>query len=111
MVTRPEDIYPALSEAYNAGDFEALVSIELDLRQPGELAVVIEQTQCLLVGRFALGDVNSTCRVLARRAAGLVNRERATSQGRIARRAGIAPGQSLPPDRGRRSADGDSARS
>ena len=27
MVMRPEDIYPALSEAYNAGDFEALVSL------------------------------------------------------------------------------------
>ena len=27
MVTRPEDIYPALSEAYNAGDLEALVSL------------------------------------------------------------------------------------
>jgi ketosteroid isomerase-like protein len=27
MMTRPEDIYPALSEAYNAGDFEALVSL------------------------------------------------------------------------------------
>ena len=27
MVTRPEDIYPTLSEAYNAGDLEALVSL------------------------------------------------------------------------------------
>jgi uncharacterized protein (TIGR02246 family) len=27
MVTRPGDIYPALSEAYNAGDLEALVSL------------------------------------------------------------------------------------
>ena len=27
MVTRPEDLYPALSEAYNAGDLEALVSL------------------------------------------------------------------------------------
>ena len=27
MVTRPEEIYPALSEAYNAGDLEALVSL------------------------------------------------------------------------------------
>jgi len=27
MVTQPEDIYPALSEAYNAGDLEALVSL------------------------------------------------------------------------------------
>jgi hypothetical protein len=54
MVTRPEDIYPALSEAYNAGDFEALVSIELDLRQPGELAVVIEQTQGCSSGGPAL---------------------------------------------------------
>jgi uncharacterized protein (TIGR02246 family) len=27
MVKRPEDIYPALSEAYNAGDLEALVSL------------------------------------------------------------------------------------
>src|SRR5579885_1536339 len=27
MVTRPEDIYPALSEAYNAGDLEALLSL------------------------------------------------------------------------------------
>ena len=26
-MVRPEDIYPALSEAYNAGDFEALVSL------------------------------------------------------------------------------------
>ena len=27
MVTRPEDLYPALSEAYNAGNLEALVSL------------------------------------------------------------------------------------
>src|SRR5215472_13697544 len=27
MVTRPEDIYPALSGAYNAGDLDALVSL------------------------------------------------------------------------------------
>jgi ketosteroid isomerase-like protein len=27
MVSRPEDIYPALSEAYNTGDLEALVSL------------------------------------------------------------------------------------
>jgi ketosteroid isomerase-like protein len=27
MVTRPEDLYPALSEAYNAGDLDALVSL------------------------------------------------------------------------------------
>ena len=27
MVTRPEDLYPALSEAYNTGDLEALVSL------------------------------------------------------------------------------------
>jgi hypothetical protein len=27
MVIRPEDIYAALSEAYNAGDLEALVSL------------------------------------------------------------------------------------
>ena len=27
MVTQPEDIYPALCEAYNAGDLEALVSL------------------------------------------------------------------------------------
>jgi ketosteroid isomerase-like protein len=27
MMTRPEDIYPALSEAYNAGDLETLVSL------------------------------------------------------------------------------------
>jgi len=26
MVTRPEELYPALSEAYNAGDLEAVVS-------------------------------------------------------------------------------------
>jgi hypothetical protein len=29
--------------------------IELDRRQPSELAVVIEQTQCLLAGRLGLG--------------------------------------------------------
>ena len=27
MVIRPEDIYAALSEAYNAGDLEAMVSL------------------------------------------------------------------------------------
>jgi uncharacterized protein (TIGR02246 family) len=27
MVTRPEDLYPALSEAYNAGDLEAMLSL------------------------------------------------------------------------------------
>ena len=27
MVTRPEDLYPALSEAYNAGDLEAVLSL------------------------------------------------------------------------------------
>jgi ketosteroid isomerase-like protein len=27
MATRPEDLYPALSEAYNAGDLEALLSV------------------------------------------------------------------------------------
>jgi len=27
MVTQPEDIFPALSEAYNAGDLKALVSL------------------------------------------------------------------------------------
>ena len=27
MVARPEDLYPALSEAYNAGDLEALVAL------------------------------------------------------------------------------------
>ena len=27
MVARPEDLYPALIEAYNAGDLEALVSL------------------------------------------------------------------------------------
>src|ERR1700682_1689361 len=27
MVTRPEDLYPALGEAYNAGDLEALLSL------------------------------------------------------------------------------------
>jgi ketosteroid isomerase-like protein len=27
MVTRPEDLHPALSEAYNAGDFEAMLSL------------------------------------------------------------------------------------
>lgn len=27
MVTRPEDLHPALSEAYNAGDLEALLSL------------------------------------------------------------------------------------
>ena len=27
MMTRPEDVYPALCEAYNAGDLDALVSL------------------------------------------------------------------------------------
>ncbi len=27
MVTRPEDLHPALSEAYNAGDLEAMLSL------------------------------------------------------------------------------------
>ena len=27
MMTRPEDLYPALSEAYNAGDLEAVLSL------------------------------------------------------------------------------------
>ncbi len=27
MVTRPEDLHPALSEAYNAGDLEAILSL------------------------------------------------------------------------------------
>ena len=27
MVARPEDLYPALSEAYNAGDLEAVLSL------------------------------------------------------------------------------------
>jgi ketosteroid isomerase-like protein len=27
MLTRPEDVYPALSEAYNAGDLEAMLSL------------------------------------------------------------------------------------
>jgi hypothetical protein len=37
------------------------LSIELDHRQPIDLAVVIEQTLCLLVGRLGLGLRHAGC--------------------------------------------------
>jgi uncharacterized protein (TIGR02246 family) len=59
MVTRPEDLYPALSEAYNAGDLEAVLSLydpkAVFVIKPGRVTETPAELRAALQHVIALG--------------------------------------------------------